>query len=137
MKICQHLRLHTKLICWRFHIKSFTFSDMRTWETWNDCLKTNSNNSICQKLAYFLRNLQTSQADNSKILRIKNVKSSGYCFYLYTYIWGDFQICISVPLSPNMGKGGTEKSLYLDTFHSVIHSIKKWYKEYKNTCEQI
>ena len=33
-----------------------------------------------KKLAYFLRNLQTSRVKNSRILRIKNVKFSVYCF---------------------------------------------------------
>ena len=44
------------------------------------------------------RNLQSSLANNSKILRIKKAKLSGYCFYLKTNIYGDFEICISVPL---------------------------------------
>ena len=35
-------------------------------------------------LAYFLRNLQTSWVNNSGILRIKNVKFSGYCFCMNT-----------------------------------------------------
>ena len=48
------------------------------------------------KISLFLRNLQTSRAINSIILRIKNVKFSGYCFYMETN--SDFQICISVPL---------------------------------------
>ena len=30
---------------------------------------------------------------------IKNVKFSGYYLYMNSNIWGDFQICISVPLS--------------------------------------
>ena len=30
---------------------------------------------------------------------IKNAKLSGYCFYMNTNIQGDFQICISVPLT--------------------------------------
>ena len=30
---------------------------------------------------------------------IKNVKFSGYYFYLNMNIWGNFQICISVPLN--------------------------------------
>ena len=34
------------------------------------------------KLLNFLRNLQTSQANNSIILRIKNAKFSGYCYYM-------------------------------------------------------
>ena len=33
-----------------------------------------------KKIAYFLRNLQTSRVNNSRILRIKNAKFSGYCF---------------------------------------------------------
>ena len=35
-----------------------------------------------EKLAYFVRNLQTSRANNSRILMIKNAKFSGYCFYM-------------------------------------------------------
>ena len=32
MKTCRYLRLHTKIISWRFHIMThFTFSDMCTW----------------------------------------------------------------------------------------------------------
>ena len=30
---------------------------------------------------------------------IKNAKPSGYYFYMNLNIWGDFQICISVPLT--------------------------------------
>ena len=30
--------------------------------------------------------------------RIKNAKFSGYCFYVHTKKYWDFQICISVPL---------------------------------------
>ena len=51
------------------------------------------------KLVYFLRNLQTSRVNNLRILRIKNAKSLGYCFYTDTNIWRNFQICISVPLT--------------------------------------
>ena len=36
--------------------------------------------------------------NNSAILTIKNVKFSGYHFYINLNIWGDSQICISVPL---------------------------------------
>ena len=35
---------------------------------------------------------------NSRILRIKNAKLSGYYFYINLNKWGDFQICISWPL---------------------------------------
>ena len=37
--------------------------------------------------------------NNSRILTIKNAKFSWYYFYRNLTIWGDFQICISVPLS--------------------------------------
>ena len=33
-----------------------------------------------------------------RILGIKNAKFSAYCFYMKANIYGDFQICISVPL---------------------------------------
>ena len=46
------------------------------------------------KLAYFLRKLQTLRVNNSRILTIKNEKSSGYYFYVNLNIWGDFLICI-------------------------------------------
>ena len=53
---------------------------------------------MLKKLAYFLKNLQTSRANNSRILSIKNAKFSGYCFYININTYRDFQICISVPL---------------------------------------
>ena len=37
-----------------------------------------------KKLAYFLRNFQTSWVNNSRILMIKNAKFLGYCFYMNT-----------------------------------------------------
>ena len=40
----------------------------------------------------------TSQANNARILRIKNAKLSGNYFYINANIQGGFQICISVPL---------------------------------------
>ena len=99
MKICQYLCLHMKIICWRFHVKiPFTFWVTRMWDMWNVCLQTFRDNKICWKLVYFLRNLQTLRANNSRILRIKNAKFSGYCFYTYTNIYRDFQICIIAPL---------------------------------------
>ena len=54
--------------------------------------------------AYFLRYLQTSRENNPKNLRIRNGKFSGYCFYMNRDIYGDFQICISVPLNPEVNK---------------------------------
>ena len=70
-----------KIICRRFHIKTtFAFWGMRTWNMWKACLQTFRNNRIRQKLSYFLRNLQDSRSHDSKILRIKKAKFSGYCF---------------------------------------------------------
>ena len=69
-----------------FILKPLSLFDMRTWGMWKVCLQTFRNNRICWKLAYSLRNLQTSRANNSRILRIKNAKFSGYCFYMNTNI---------------------------------------------------
>ena len=55
-------------------------------DMWKICLQTFRNNGICYKLAYFLRNLQTSRVNNSRILRIKNAKFWGYYFYMNTNI---------------------------------------------------
>ena len=51
------------------------------------------------KISLFLRNFQTSWANKSRILSIKNAKFSWYCFYMNRNIQGDFQICISAPLT--------------------------------------
>ena len=110
-KICQYLRLYMKTICWTFLIKkSFTFWDMHTEDMWKVCLQTFRNNRICLKIAYFLRNLQTSRGNNSRILRIKNAKFLRYCFYINKNTKGDFQICISVPLKTIRG---TKKVYYI------------------------
>ena len=83
--LMQIWKSHMKIICWRFEIKTSSILwDMRTWVILKLCLQTFRNNRICQKLAYFLRNLQTSWADDSRILRIKNAKFSGYCFDMNT-----------------------------------------------------
>ena len=50
------------------------------------------------KISLLIKKFQTSRANNSRILRIKNAKLSGYCFCMNTNMQGDFQICISVPL---------------------------------------
>ena len=49
------------------------------------------------KISLLFKKLHTSQVNNSRILRIKNAKLSGFCFYIHKHI-GRFQICISVPL---------------------------------------
>ena len=67
-----------KIICWRIHIKTPTFWDMRTRDIWKVCLPTFTKNRISYKIAYFLRNLQTLRANNSRILKIKNVWTKTY-----------------------------------------------------------
>ena len=47
---------------------------------------------------YFLRKIQTSPVNNSKIPRFKIAKFLGHCFYMKPSIQCNFQICISVPL---------------------------------------
>ena len=98
LKICQYICLLLKIISRRLHIKTpFTFLDMCTWDMQNVCLQTFRNNRICQKLAYFFRNLQTSLANNLRILWNKNAKLAGCCFcmntnivnYFYLYITGN------------------------------------------------
>ena len=65
----------------------------------NVYLQTYRNNWICLKLTYFLRKIQTLKVCNSRILMMKNAKFSGYCFYMNLNIWGDFRVCISLPLT--------------------------------------
>ena len=65
---------------------------------WKVCLQTFRNNRIFLKLAYFLRNLQTSRANNLGTLRIRNAKFSRNCFCINTNISGGFQIFTSVSL---------------------------------------
>ena len=62
------------------------------WDMWNVCLQTFRTNRICQKLGFFLRNLQTSQSNNSRIPKIEKAKFSGYCFYMNTTILADFHL---------------------------------------------
>ena len=70
LKICQYLRLHMNITCPRFYIKTpFTF--LRYAHV---------------RYVKSLKNLQTLQANNSRILRMKNVNISGYCFYMKTNI---------------------------------------------------
>ena len=47
LKICQYLRLHLKIICGKFYIRTpFTFWDMCTWDMWKVCLQTFQNNRL-------------------------------------------------------------------------------------------
>ena len=89
----------------------------------NVCLQTYRNNRICWKLAYFLREIQTLRVNNSRILTIKNTKFSGYYFYMNLYIWGDSQICISVPL--------IDSHISHDEFVSVNNILREYNKTKK------
>ena len=81
MKICQYLRLHMKIICRRFHIKTTSpFWDMCTWDIRKVCLQTFRNNRIRCKLAYVFKKFTNFMGKNSSILRIKKAKFLGYCF---------------------------------------------------------
>ena len=53
---------------------------------------------ICERF----QNLKTSRANNLRIIKMKNANISGYCFYMNTNIWGDFQISIRTPLIDSM-----------------------------------
>ena len=53
-------------------------------------------------VACYSRKTQTLRVNNSIILRTNNAKFSEYYFHLNTNIYGDFQICISVPLKPHV-----------------------------------
>ena len=55
---------------------------MRTRDIRNVYLQTYRNNRICLKVAYFFRKRQTAQVNKSIILKIKNAKFSGHCFYM-------------------------------------------------------
>ena len=78
-KICLYLRHHMSN-----NSRQNTFYVLRydMWDMWKVCLQTFGHNRIRKKLTYFLENLQTLGANNSKILRIKKVKFLGYCFYM-------------------------------------------------------
>ena len=81
---------------------------------------------MLKKIAYFLRNLQTSPTDNSTILGIKDAKFSGYCFYINTNIGRDFKICTSVPLKYPFLK-------YFLRQHNIFDQITKI--DLQITCE--
>ena len=45
-----------------------------------------------KNLAYFLRNLQTSRANNSRILSIKNAEFSEYFLYEHKHVGGSLNL---------------------------------------------
>ena len=64
------------------------------------CLFTNiQKQQNVLKSSLLFKKIQTSRVNNSRILRLKIAKFSGYCFYMKPSIWWNFQICISVPLN--------------------------------------
>ena len=100
MKFYWHLGLLIKITCGRFRIiRLFTFWHMCFRDIWNICFETYRNNRICEKVAYFSREIQVFWVNNSRILRIKNAKLSGYSFHTNPNIQWNFQICIIVPLN--------------------------------------
>ena len=52
------------------------------------------------------------------MIRVNNAKSSGYYFYMNTYILGDYQICVGVPLTVALiiSKGSQENFLLLTSY---------------------
>ena len=92
------------------------------------------------EIRLLFRDLQTSQANNSRILRTKNARFSGYCFYMNTNIYRDIRISISVPLSFKLklivfpsDKNSILKEWIQNTF--IVHTLtlreKSWlYKHY-------
>ena len=50
-------------------------------------------------MSILLEKYCSSWTTETFLVRIKNPKLSGYCFYVNTKILGDFQICISVPFN--------------------------------------
>ena len=64
--------------------------------------------------------------NNSRILTIKNAEFSGYYFQTNLNIWGDFQICISVPLKGYYSKSRVYKCYNLFTCGEYNSPLKKW-----------
>ena len=50
------------------------------------------------KISLLFKKLESPRGNNMRTLRIKNAKLSGYCSYRNANLYGDFQICISLPL---------------------------------------
>ena len=66
--------------------------------------------------------------NNSRILKIKNAKLSGYYFYMNLNICGDFQICIGVPLivyieKEDVGVAKHQKKIWIKTTNTSKKSL--------------
>ena len=55
------------------------------------------------------------------LLGIKNAKLSGYCIFMNINIEGDFQICISVPLSMKVERHVLKKIPYMKLYETCIN----------------
>ena len=66
----------------------------------------------------------------SRILTIKNAKLSGYHFYMNLNVWGDFQICISVPLRKNNDKTNSFSISYVLIFQLYFHQVNILYNQF-------
>ena len=60
---------------------------------------------------------------------IKNAKPSGYYFYMNLNIWGDFQICISVPLS--LHSAPQQLQSYISCFYWQVLFFNNWNQKFK------
>ena len=99
MKILQYTPFHTKnSIIQIVHYKIFPFLRYVHFRYAKCLFKNIQKDEIRLKVAYFLRTIQTLQANNSRILRIQNATFLGYYSFMNTNIWRDFEICICVPL---------------------------------------
>ena len=68
LKISQYLCLHMKIVRRRFHIKTFTFWYMRTWDMWKVCLQTFKINRTCEKVSLLFKkfiNFTSKHLENS------------------------------------------------------------------------
>ena len=74
------------------------------------------------KISLLFKKLQTSRTNNSKILRIKNARFSGYCFCMNTNKWGNSQICISVSLTTTPSK--SFYIIFVNIFSEIINAWK-------------
>ena len=63
------------------------------------------------KINLLFKKIQALPVNNSRTLTIKNVKFSGYYLHMNSNIWGDFQICISVPLRCSATKAFLQKKI--------------------------
>ena len=76
------------------------------------------------KITLLFKKFTNFTGNNSRILKIKNTKFSGYCFNMNTRIQRDFKICINVPLI----LGIILPHLVYETFFIILTSLGSPYK---------